>query len=583
MIPSCLIKFKYVLDQINGLLSQKAVDEKTRITIIISPKVLAVYETLLEEEGLAGIANLKSFQWELILMDENVLSMELPFLFKSVFVNKDSSLLPSISNTLWTLFQVVGKPSLFVSVGKVSSSILEMYDIFSETFDRDKAFKGESDFGALLVMDRDQDYASGLLTPATYSGLLHEIFNVKCGKLDLDVTNNKFQQGQLDLKLPIAESKESKVPKTVMALDSELDAVYSEIRYRHFSTVFSILNAKVKALNSDGVNIGDLGITQMKQYVSTKLQQIIVTKRSLANHVLACEAIVANLGDKFEDIQITERSMLYNRNKKSNLSYVDTNFCTDVNMYTSLRLLCLLTLTQGITYEEYNGLITKYLHAFGYNFLYIFQSLSSAGLISAPSSGKLQLGLPNLSTISDRLPRWQNNFQTAANKLKQLPSDSEDVKMSDPTCPSYVFSGSYVPTVVAISKIILTSENTTDLFAKLASVSEVKVGGSLFDGCRASVDDLGDKLSQINMDSSSGTSDLDIGCKDLKVAANFLKGDMKFSLMPLRPKSLLVFVVGGLTQAEVAACHLLSKLTGGDIVLATDCLITGESLIQAAT
>lgn len=576
LIPACLINLKHALDQVNGLLSQTSA-ENLSIIIIVIPKILSTFETLVEEEGLSGIVTLKSFQWEFLFVDEGVLSLELPFLFKSAFINKDNSLLSTISNSLWTLFHIIGQPKMFLSIGKQSTSILEIYDIYYKSFDKIH-IKNDGEYGALLIIDRDQDYASSLLTPATYSGLLHEIFNVNCNDLDLDVNNTKLKKG--NLQLPMLEKNPDSTKTIKMTLDCNTDSIYSEIRYRHFSTVFPILSTKAKDLNAEGNKISNIQLDEMKQMISTKLQQVIAVKRCLSNHILACETIVSSLGDKFEDIQVVERSLLYNRNRKSNFAYLDENLCTDANMFLSLKFLCLLTLTQGITNEEYNNFVTKYLHAFGYKFLYVFQNLITASLIIPPTSTKLQIGIPNLSSISEKLPRWQNNFQVTSNKLRQLPTETDDVIVNEPTCPSYVFSGSYTPLVAAISKIFLSVENMNDFVAKLLLVNDVKIGGPIIESLRSGVDELGERLSKMQTDNTA--LDLDVACKDLKMVANYLKSDENKGFFPMKPRSLLIFVVGGVTQAEIAACHLVEKLTGGQILITSDSIISSGNLMQAA-
>lgn len=580
LIPSCLISLKHVLDQISGLTNFGA-SENFSIIIIVIPKILSVFETLLEEEGLSGIVTLKAFQWELMYADEGVLTLELPFIYKSMFVNKDNSLIGSISNSLWTFFHIVGQPKMFIAIGKQSSSILELYDTYYNSFDKTH-IKNDSDFSTLLVVDRDQDYTSTLLTPATYSGLLYEIFNVKCSDLDLDSDNTKLKKGQLDLGLiqPKVDKATDNKKNIKMNLDTNTDSIYSDIRYRHFSCVFPILSAKAKELNAEGIKISNIQLEEMKNLVSTKLQQVINTKRYLSNHILACETIVSSLGDKFEDIQIAERSLLYNRNRKSTYTYLDENLCTDANMFLSLKLMCLLTLTQGMSNDEYNSFITKYLQAFGHKYLYIFQNLVNAGLIIPPSSTKLQIGIPNLSTISEKLPRWQNNFQIMAKKLKQLPSENEDIVVKEPTCPSYVFSGSYIPFIAALSKILLSVENMNDFITKMQLLNDVKIGGPIIESLRSGIDELGEKLSKMQTDTS--ISDIDIACKDIKFLINHLKSDENKDFFPMKPRGLLIYVVGGLTQAEIAACHLVEKSTGGQILLTSDFIISGDNLLQAA-
>ncbi|CAH1637493.1 unnamed protein product [Spodoptera littoralis] len=572
-IPACIMKYKCVLDQISSVLSQNpALADQNCFHIIIVPKVLTTYDSVLESKGLYGIVKLHTFSWELMALDEQLLSLELPFLFKQLFVEQNHSLLSSISMSLWSMFHVTGKPRAIFSVGKLSASVLDMLEIYNETYARDFLDTHSSkEIGALIVIDRNQDYASSLLTPATYSGLLSELFNIHCGHLDLNVKETKLKKGKLNFG---AEEEAATSKNTVMTLDSNIDTLYGEIKHRHFSEVLSVLSSKAKLLKNEDIKA--LGIQEIKQFVATKLQQVSLFKQNLVNHVLACETIISEMSNKFENLKLAETEMLNNRNKKSNFTFVDENFGTDIHIYNSLRLMCLLSLTQSLTYDEYNALISKYLLAFGYKYLYVFNNLINAGLLIQPSSPKLSLNISNLGNLSDRLPKWQNEFQSVANKLKQLPSQADKVGKA---CPSYVFHGGYVPLIAVLCNALLTSDTFADALAKLSAVSDLRVGGTILEKFKDGIETLNEKLSNLKLQ-----SDLEFGCRDVRGLAKTLKNEPnKGACFPLKPKTVLVYVIGGVNYAEVAACDVIQTNTGSKIIVASDCIASGADLMAANT
>ncbi|CAD0202045.1 unnamed protein product [Chrysodeixis includens] len=571
-IPACIQKYKCVLDQISSLLSQNPdLADKKCFHIIIVPKVLTTYDSVLESKGLYGVVKLHTFSWELMALDEQLLSLELPFLFKQLFVEQNHSLLSSISMSLWSLFHVTGKPNAIFSVGKLSSRVLDMLEIYNETYARDFLDKNHSkEIDALIVIDRNQDYASSLLTPATYSGLLSELFNINCGYLDLNVKDTKVKKGKLNF--GIAEKSEPS-KNTMMTLDSSIDTLYGEIKHRHFSEVLSVLSSKAKLLKNEDIKA--LGIQEIKHFVATKLQQVSLFKQNLVNHVLACETIISEMSNKFENLKLAETEMLNNRNKKSNFQFVDEIFGTDIHIYNSLRLMCLLSLTQSLTYDEFNTLVSKYLLAFGHKYLYIFNNLINAGLLVQPSSPKLSLNISNLGNLSDRLPKWQNEFQASANKLKQLPSQPDRVGKT----PSYVFHGGYVPLVAVLCNALLTSDTLSEVLNKLSVLSDLRVGGTILDRLKDGMETLNEKLSNLKLQ-----SDLEFGCKDVKSLAKVLKSDPNIGgCFPLKLKTVLLYVIGGVNYAEIAACDVIQTNTGSKIYVASDCISSGADLMAANT
>ncbi|CAH0399606.1 unnamed protein product [Chilo suppressalis] len=540
-IPACIQKYRCILDQISSMLSlNSSLADLKCFHIIITPKVLNSYESILESRGLYDIVKLHSFAWELMALDEQLLSLELPFLYKQLFVEQNQSLLSSVAMSLWSLFHVTGKPNAMFSVGKLSASVLDMLEVYNETYNRDSfGSNANYEIGALILIDRNQDYPASLLTPATYSGLLSEIFDINCGHLDLNVKETKYKKGKLDFGL---EEKKAVEKNTVMTLDSSIDNLYGEIKHRHFSEVLSVLSSKAKLLKNEDIKA--LGIQEMKHYVATKLQQVTIYKQNLVNHVLACETIISEMRNKFENLMSTENDMLNNRNKKSNFNFVDEYFGTNIHIYNSLRLMCLLSLTQGLSYEEYNTLVSKYLLAFGYKFLYVFNNLVNAGLLIQPSSVKLSLNISTLGNLSDRLPKWQSGFQATANKLKQLPSQPEK-----------------------------------NVLLKLSALNDFKIGGSIAGILKDGMETLNEKLSNMKLQ-----SDLEFGCKDAKSLAKVVKSDPNFGkVFPIKPKSILVYVVGGVNYAEIAACDVIQKTTGSKIYIASDCVMNGGDLIFANT
>lgn len=521
--------------------------------IIIFPKVLHTFKALLEEEGLYGIVNLHSFQWELINMDNNILSLEYPNMFKNIYIKQDTSLLSSISNSLWTLCQAVGKPNLIFSLGQNSNKVLNMFNTYCDHYD---ITKKSADFGTIIIMDRDQDYTSTLLIPATYSGLLNEVFSIKCGIVEINKAINKITTGRL-----VFEKSDNFADnnKTLLNLNSNTDSIYSDIKFKHFSVIFGELCAQAKALNMQKSHTKNFNINEMKQFVESKLQEVSVKKRDLANHLLACETIISQFGNTFELIQSSESALLVNMNRKNALSTIEELMSTEIHKQIVLKMLCLCSLTLGLSFDDYDSLANKFLHAFGYDHLHIFQNLSNAGLFLQPSN-KFSITIPNLTTISASFPKQNTSFHNNANKLKLLPSEFE-VNVKDPNCPSYVFGGVYIPLIAQLSRFLSKAQTWDEFSTKCFHLNNFKVT------CL--------KLSALE-------KDLKNHCYDIKDFSDICKRRNLNDLLPLHPRSILIFIVGGVTYAEMAACNFIEKQTGTRIVLAGDSIISGNDLVNFA-
>lgn len=53
-------------------------------------------------------------------------------------------------------------------------------------------------------------------------------------------------------------------------------------------------------------------------------------------------------------------------------------------------------------------------------------------------------------------------------------------------------------------------------------------------------------------------------------------------VFPLKPKSIFVFILGGLTYAEVATCQFVERMSGAKIVIDSNCMISGRYIVEAS-
>lgn len=558
-IPSNLLTFKSILDQIhsyNNFKVPRGVEMKN-YHVIFFPIVLKSYERLLEEEGLHGIISLHKFQWDFLTLDVGILSLEVPQVFREIFVKNDFSLLGSISHSFRLLNVVAGKPKIIITYGENSERILNMVHKM-ETFQKPVLNSSQNcDFSAMIIIDRNKDYPSCFLTPVVYAGLLSELFNIKSGMIHTDPLVNRLKSGRLDF-LEIRDQPSGSQRKDLgnIKLNSNLDNIYNNYKYTHFSEVISNLSAQAKLLGVEKEQTKNMKINEMKEFVANKLQKVAIQKKELFKHLILCEIIMSELGANFEKLQDIEDGMISNGSRKTVLSQIKDILNTSPHKFNTLRTLCLFHITMGLGSDECANIIRNYCNAFGLQYMSLFANLSSAKLLpdivtSSKSNIISNISLP--SSIS--IPKFQNAFQLDANKLKLLPSESEQLSKKNQLCPSYVFNGIYIPLIAQLSNIILQVQNFDDLNSKIGHIDEIKMGGTSIN-------------SPCNLQSFK---DVAIGLK---------KSSTNSNIFPLKPRTIFVFVVGGITYAEIAACNLIEKLTSSKIVVSSNCILTGGDIIS---
>lgn len=525
--------------------------------IIVMPTTLHSFNVVLEEEGLYGFVEMHRFNWDFITIDTGALSLELPQLFREVYIREDTSLLPSLANSLRILNMICKRPSILITHGENAAKVADMIDRI-EGIKNGKITEEKSDFSAMIIMDRNKDYASALMTPVTYSGLLLEIFHSIAGTLQIDEHRNRIQSEKLHF-LKSKTKKDEKATKEQVAkltLNDSIDGIYLENRYKHFSDAISLLSSQARALGMESRNIQGMEISEMNEYVAKKLPKVATQKKELFKHLILCESIVNELGGNFEQLQTMEESMLYNRNKKQTFQKIQELLTTDAHRFNSLRYICLLHLTCGLTADEASSFMTNYLNAFGYQHLPIFSHLATAKLFpDLPNLAKTKI-LTNIS-----LPKWQNPFQIEANRMKLLPpnvnNESNESQSTssrrDPICPSYVFNGSYIPLLSQLANVLLSANKIDDFAEKFGHSEQIQ-----FHRC----------FQQSKM-----------SAKD--VVAGVKRGEI-LDFFPIKPKTIFCVVIGGVTYGELAAINFVEKLTGSKIIVASDVIASGCDFIEAA-
>ncbi|XP_046741743.1 vacuolar protein sorting-associated protein 33B [Diprion similis] len=485
LVSSDLIACKRVLNQIHAELSQS---RGLSHHLLVVPRVPAALELLVEEEGLYELVKLRSLSWEFIRSDGNVLSLETR-MYADLYYHRDTSLLPAIAKNLWSLHMIVGRPKVTLCFGKYSKIVLKMTESMEEWFSSQNP---TSQSGCMILMDRAHDLPSALLTPVTYLGLMGEILEINAG-----TAYSKGSQTKLN-------------PKT--------DHVYGEVRDRHFSDVFPYLRNKAKRLKSEQEATQTMQLAEMKRYVATKLPKVTEAKRQLGFHIAVCETIVGELGPDFEALQSVEKSILECRRRKECLEYIETNI--DKHPLRSLRLLALLSvISDGVTQSEVKPIQAAYLHAHGYHNIPLFWKMEQAGLIVYRTDNVLQ-----------KLPKWSSEWATAAQKLKQLPNHAKPLDLKSPTCSSYVFGGSYIPTIAQLARLILNQETDAKCLNYLHSLSDFSLTGQ----------------------------------QDA-----------------VQTGPVTICIIGGITYAEIAACRLIEQSTGSRFIFASDTTFTGNQLLES--
>uniref|UniRef100_A0A8C4HPY7 VPS33B late endosome and lysosome associated n=1 Tax=Dicentrarchus labrax TaxID=13489 RepID=A0A8C4HPY7_DICLA len=417
--------------------ADKATGKFRRYKIIFTPQKFYACEAVLEEQGIFGDVTTDEWAFYLLPLDDDIISLELPEFFRDNFLAGDQRWVRTAGSALHLLHSLYGPFSKVYGIGRCSKMAYESW--------REQVAEGEqrtrqAEIGRVFLIDRDVDFVTPLCSQVVYEGLVDDIFRIKCGCVEFgpDVTSDK----------------------SVKVMLNSQDKVFNEIRNEHFSNVFGFLSQKARNLQTAYDKRRGMDIKQMKTFVSEELKGLKQEHRLLSLHIGASESIMKKKTKQdFQELLKTEHSLLEGFEIRECISFIEEHINRQVSMIQSLRLLCLLSITE-------NG---KF---YGVDHLLTFANLRHLGLLVEQQPGETLTVMESkvgklvndktagkLTDAFSSLAR-KSNFRALSRRLNLV---GEEYDLRVPRDMAYIFSGAYVPLSCKLIEQVLERDGWTGL------------------------------------------------------------------------------------------------------------------------
>ncbi|XP_044135433.1 vacuolar protein sorting-associated protein 33B [Bufo gargarizans] len=517
---------KQITDLVNA---DKKSGVSRKYKIIFSPQKFYTCDMILEQEGVYGDVTSDEWPFYLLPLDDDIISMELPEFYRDYFLEGDQRWIGTVARALHLLNSIFGPMSKVYGIGRCAKMTYEMW---KELLDEEEVIQKERkpDLGLVFMIDRDVDYITPLCSQVVYEGLVDDIFRIKCGSVEFgpEVTSSD---------------------KSVKILLNAQDKVFGEIRNEHFSNVFSFLSQKARNLQTQYDKRRGMDIKQMKTFVAQELKGLKQEHRMLSLHIGACESIMKKKTKQdFQELLKTEHSLLEGFNVRENISVIEEHINRQVSPIESLRLLCLLSLTEnGLIAKDYRSLKTQYLQSYGPEHLLTFSNLKRAGLLTEQAPGE------TLTAVESRVSKLvtdkavgkltdaflslakKSHFRGISKKLGLIPRVDGDYDLKTPKDMAYVFSGAYTPLSCKIIEQVLARKGWTGLEEVTRLLHSIE---------------FAEQLSERNSFADSH-------------------------------RTIVVVFLGGCTFSEISALRFLGKEIGHKFVFLTTAITNGARLLES--
>jgi lysine-specific histone demethylase 1 len=522
------------------------------------PRRTLVSDKLLEELGVLGDAEIAELPLYFFPLDKDVLSLELDDSFKDLYLSKDPTSIFMLSRALTGIQQKHGLFPRIIGKGDNAKRVAELLSRMRQELlageDANEAGKigltPSTTMESVIIIDREVDFVTPLLTQLTYEGLIDEMFGIQNNQTDVDSTvigapaqqqqpppQQQQQQGATPAPAVNPQGRTRKIQ-----LDSS-DKLFEQIRDTNFAVVGNLLGKVARRLKTDLDSRHNTHTTAELRDFVTKLPALQTEQQSLKVHIALAEEIKKNTqSEGFGRILEVQQNLAAGADPSSQFDVIEELIARNTPLPQVLRLLCIYsTISGGIKTKEFDLFRRLILEGYGYQHILTLHALE-----------KLQLFLSRSSPLASMIPMTAGAGATGTKTnytylRKQLRLINDEVKEHDPNDIAYVYSG-YAPLSIRLVQCILQKQFLLRITKGNGVTSSAGAGGGA-QGWRGFDDAVKHARGQTFDELQKGED------KAVKARALLSGGSEK--------KTVFVVFVGGITFTEIAALRFIAKEEAG--------------------
>lgn len=480
-------------------------------------------------------------------LERDVLSLELFDSFEDLYLNKDATPVFLVARALMDIQRNHGLFPRIIGKGDNAKRVADLLarmrqEVLAEA-DYDSSTRNglspSTTIDSVIIIDREVDFVTPLLTQLTYEGLVDELFGIENNqtKIDTTVVGASSQPS----------SANSQTRKRPVQLDSS-DKLYEQLRDANFAIVGSLLNKvalRLQRVQKDyEESQSSKTIAELKEFVGN-LPAYQAEQQGLRIHSGLAEEIMKHTRtDSFKGLLEVQQNLAAGADPSSQFDKIEELIARDTPLKEVLRLLCIYScISGGIQPKEFDKFRRLILEGYGYQHLLTLHKLA-----------KLQLLLPRSSPLAGMIP-MSGNADTAGSKTnytylrQQLRLIVDEVKEDDPNDISYVYSG-YAPLSIRLVQSILQKQH---LLKITKGSSAANVGAAVSGGTAQGWYGFDDAVKHVR---GRTFYELQKGeDKAVKARALLSGGGEK--------QTVFVVFVGGITFTEIAALRFIAQQEKG--------------------
>ncbi|KAL8714816.1 MAG: hypothetical protein Q9220_001329 [cf. Caloplaca sp. 1 TL-2023] len=561
-----------IAGQIKRLQQNSSIEHE--FSVIWVPRRTLVSNKLLEEAGVLGDISVEELPLHFVPVDQDILSLAYDDPFGDLYMRKYPT---SIFLAAQALMSIQHKHGLFpriIGKGDNARRLMELLLRMRSEAASDENITASrlgmmpsATIESLIIIDREVDMVTPLLTQLTYEGLIDEMFGIKNNQAEIDTSIIGQAPGQQPKAQSGAPQQQSM--KRKIQLDSS-DKLYDQLRDANFAIVGPLLNKVARRLAGEYESRhGAKSTSELRDFVN-KLPGYQAEQASLKTHTsLTEEALKHTQSETFNRVLEVQQNFVSGTDPASQHDTIEELMARDTPLPTILRLLCLeSTLNGGLRPKDLENFKRQLLHAYGYQHHLTLHNLEVMGLLVARTAAN-PFYIPVGGSGGGAASESKITNYTACRKSLRLIVD--EVNEQDPNDIAYVYSG-YAPLSVRLVQCVIQKQHLLSLTrgsAESATSSSSSSGWSGFEDALRNV--KGETFNRVQKGEEAATK-----------ARHMLTGGG--SATGGGVKTVVVMFLGGITYTEIAALRFVGRGLEGKkrIVICTTGIVGGREVVGAA-
>ncbi|KAF5224679.1 putative sec1-like protein [Trypanosoma cruzi] len=377
---------------------------KTSISVFFVPRKPLIIEHILGKEyqllrSLPGL-RLGEFDFDLIPLEDDLLSMQQPLALKHLIADGDITVLQWIARMLLKLqTSHFGAISLIRGKGTRAAKVVQMLGRMQSEMGSEFLTGLTPEIDSLFILDRALDLLTPLLTQLTYEGLIDEFYNIDSGYVSF----------------PFNLGEGAKIETGHRVFLNHTDKIYGEIRDKNFTNVGSTLYNKSVWIKKSYERRKEVQqLKELKEFMKG-LPEMQEMHRLIGIHT----AVATEIGKRTQSIEFRrriamEQSIIQQVNEREVIDYIEELINKTASITDVLRLISMFSIVNGgLKSKTYDFFRENIMLSYGIpQGLAAFLALERSGLITKHDGKQL-----NFSAIRKQLKLWYDALQ------EQQPND----------------------------------------------------------------------------------------------------------------------------------------------------------------